>query len=177
MTDISAGVRVAIDLHRMKRRILTIVAVVLVLAQLAQPDRSVPPVDLSQDMLEITAAPTPIKTLVSGACYDCHSNTTNYPWYAYITPVNFWLQHHINEGREELNFSRWDRYANSEAAAELSESIAEGEMPPKNYSFIHGHGKLTTAQREELIAWFDANLGNKAQDDAHRSSGTEDHED
>ena len=36
-----------------------------------------------------------------GACYDCHSDRTDHPWYAYITPVNFWLQHHIDEVFQE----------------------------------------------------------------------------
>lgn len=161
----------------MKKHILFVAVVVFLLAQLAQPDRSVPYADPSQDMLEITAAPGSIKTLVTGACYDCHSNTTNYPWYANITPVNFWLQHHIDEGREVLNFSRWDQYANTEAATESGESIAEGEMPPQNYAFIHGHGKLTPVQREELTAWFDTNLGQGEHGDEQEGGGTQDHED
>ncbi len=142
----------------MIKRILLIGLGIFLLAQFAQPDRSAPAVDPAKDMLQVTGAPADIQQLVIGACYDCHSNKTEYPVWAYITPVNFWIQRHINEGREVVNYSRWDVYAGNEEAAESGKSIAEGEMPPSNYSGMHGHGKLTAAQKQQLIDWFNANI-------------------
>ena len=142
----------------MIKRILLIVLGIFLVAQLVQPDRSVPAADPANDMLIVTGAPADIQQMVIGACYDCHSYRTQYPVWAYITPVNFWVQSHINEGREEVNYSRWDIYAGNEEAAESGKSIAEGEMPPPNYAGMHGHAKLTTAQKQQLIAWFNANV-------------------
>ncbi|MFZ1687683.1 MAG: heme-binding domain-containing protein [Flavobacteriales bacterium] len=143
----------------MLKRILLIVLCIFLLAQLAQPDRSAPAVVPSQDMLAVTGAPADIKQMIIGACYDCHSYQTQYPVWAYITPMNFWIQSHINEARGTVNFSRWDLYAGNEEAGESGESIAEGEMPPSNYAAMHGHAELTDAQKLQLIAWFDANTG------------------
>jgi len=149
----------------MKKRILLIVLAIGVVAQFFQPDRSVPPIVMANDMLVMTQAPDEIRTLVQGACYDCHSDQSTYPWYASITPINFWLQDHINEGREKMNFSRWNEPSSQEAAYECAEVVQEGEMPPGNYAFIHGHAQLTDAQREQLVTWFSATMpGEKGND-------------
>lgn len=145
----------------MKKRILYIFLAIAVVAQFFQPDRSVPPIVPANDMLVMTQAPEEIRTLVEGACYDCHSDRSTYPWYASITPVNFWLQDHINEGREKMNFSHWNDPASREEAYECGEVLTEGEMPPSNYAFIHGHAKLDAAQRSQLVTWFNANMPEK----------------
>lgn len=152
----------------MKKRILLILLAIAVVAQFFQPDRTVPAIVPANDMLVMTHAPAEIKTLVQGACYDCHSNTTTYPWYASITPVNFWLQDHINEGREKMNFSRWNEPASREEAYECAEVLREGEMPPSNYAFIHGHATLTEAQRGQLVVWFGATMPGKKGNDRGR---------
>ncbi|HRH71020.1 MAG TPA: heme-binding domain-containing protein [Flavobacteriales bacterium] len=158
----------------MKKRILYILLAIAVVAQFFQPDRSAPATDPANDMLAITKAPADIQQLVIGACYDCHSYKTNYPWYGKITPVNFIVQNHINEGREVLNFSLWDQFANSEAAGESGETIQESEMPPAYYRFMHGHGDLSAAQQQQLIAWFGSQGGaHGAGTESEKGEGTD----
>ncbi|MEO7081470.1 MAG: heme-binding domain-containing protein [Flavobacteriales bacterium] len=146
----------------MIKRILYIALGIFVLAQFVQPDRSVPVVDPALDMLQMTGAPADIQQMVVGACYDCHSYQVQYPVWAYITPVNFWVQEHINEGREEVNYSRWDQFAGTKDASKSGKTVAKGEMPPPNYAAMHGHAQLTAAQKEQLVAWFNANIGGKS---------------
>ncbi|MBK8340226.1 MAG: heme-binding domain-containing protein [Flavobacteriales bacterium] len=145
--------------EQMIKRILLVLFVLILVAQLVQPDRSVPAVDPTQDLVTMTAAPPDIQAMMIGACYDCHSNRTTYPWYARLTPVNFIMQDHIKEGREVLNFSTWPAYANTEEAHECVETMQEGEMPPAYYRFMHAHGDLLPAQQEQLIAWFNTSVG------------------
>lgn len=147
----------------MLKRILLILLLLFAVAQFIRPDRSVPPLDPATDLLVMTNAPADIATAVRGACYDCHSYETDYPWYASITPVNWWLQDHINEGCEVLNFSRWDRYAGSEAAAEAGEEMLEKEMPPQNYTWMHGHARLDQATLKKVADWFNG-LGSAVQE-------------
>ena len=161
----------------MLKRILFAIATILLLAQLAQPDRSVPPIDPAQDMLQVTAASSEIQQLVIGACYDCHSYKTQYPWWAFVTPINFWIQGHINEGREKVNYSRWDIYAGNEEAAESGKSMAEGEMPPSGYSGMHGHAKLTDAQKQQMIAWFNASIAGAGKEGGGQKGGKKEDED
>ncbi|MGV3637622.1 MAG: heme-binding domain-containing protein [Flavobacteriales bacterium] len=149
----------------MKKRILYTLLAIAVVAQFFQPDRSTPPVDPANDMLVMTAAPKDIKALVQGACYDCHSDQSNYPWYSYVTPVNFWLQDHINEGREKMNFSRWNVSAAQEHAHECGEEIQEGEMPLDSYTWAHGEARLDAAQRTRLASWFNTNMPAEQEED------------
>lgn len=142
----------------MKKRILYILLAIAVVAQFIQPHRSARPIDPARDMLVMTAAPDDIRALVQGACYDCHSDRTRYPWYGHLTPVNFIVQDHIEEGRSVLNFSVWDSYAGSEAAGECGETILEGEMAPGYYRLMHAHGRLGPEDQRKLVAWFEANL-------------------
>lgn len=138
----------------MIKRFLLFFLAAFVVTQFFRPDRAVPAIDPAQDMLAVTAAPADVRDMVVGACYDCHSYVTQYPWYAGVTPVNFIMQDHIEEGREVLNFSLWGKYAGTEAAGECGETIQEDEMPPGYYRFMHAHGKLTPDQRQRLISWF-----------------------
>lgn len=143
----------------MTRRVLLILLGLFFVAQFIQPDRRVQPPDPARDLLVMTQAPEHIRTLVTDACYDCHSDHTAYPFWTYITPVNFWVQHHVEEAREELNFSRWDLFAGTHEASESGEHIAGGEMPLPSYAWLHPSARLTDAQRAELTAWFDAHTG------------------
>ena len=150
----------------MKKRILYIALAIALVAQFFQPDRSALPIDPANDMLVMTAAPDDIRTLVNAACYDCHSDRSTYPWYSYVTPVNFWLQDHINEGREKMNFSRWNLSASQKHAHEAGEEVQEGEMPLDSYTWVHGEARLDAAQRKRLVEWFAANMPPEKTDDA-----------
>jgi len=152
----------------MKKRILYILLTILLVAQFFRPDRSTPATDPATDMLVMTEAPDDIRTLVQGACYDCHSDQSTYPWYSYVTPVNFWLQDHINEGREKMNFSRWNKPAAREHAHECGEVIQEGEMPLDSYTWVHGDARLDASQRNTLASWFNANMPAEAEEDDRR---------
>jgi hypothetical protein len=107
--------------------------------------------------------PTEVGNIIKMACYDCHSYKTEYPWYSYIAPVSWWIGHHIEEGREHLNFSIWGKYTDKKSLHKLEEIIEEteeGEMPLKSYVIMHGSAELNKEQITALTNWF--NTINKA---------------
>lgn len=136
------------------KRVLYVLLALFAVSQFIRPDRSVPAHDPATDLLVMTQAPADIATAVRSACYDCHSYQTDYPWYAAITPVNWWLQDHINEARHELNFSRWDAFADSKAASEIAEEMLEGHMPPQDYTWMHAHAVLDSTTQRRVMDWF-----------------------
>ena len=77
---------------------------------------------------------------------------------AIVAVAQFVQPDRSKERREKLNFSRWNDPANREEAHECSEVMKEGEMPPSNYAFIHGHAQLTDEQRGRMVDWFNANM-------------------
>ena len=91
-------------------KIIGIILLVLGLSQLIPVDRNNPPVKGNEDFVKIFNTPSTVQEILKSACYDCHSNETIYPDYAYIAPISWAIKDHINEGREHLNFSVWATY-------------------------------------------------------------------
>jgi hypothetical protein len=88
--------------------------------------------------------------LARDACYDCHSNDTEWPIYSYVAPMSWLIRRDVEEGRDELNFSRWDEYDGE--ADDAAEQILEGEMPPGRYTLVHPDARLSDAEMAELVA-------------------------
>lgn len=108
------------------------------------------------DLIANEAIEGPVADLLRAACYDCHSMETKYPWYTKVSPVNGVIFQHINEGREELNFSEWTsmpKRTQIRKLKEVAEELEEGEMPLASYTWIHSEAKLTDEQRQSLISW------------------------
>ena len=49
------------------------------------------------------------RELAARACFNCHSNQTEWPWYSNIAPISWLLYRDVINGREQLNFSEWNR--------------------------------------------------------------------
>ena len=45
------------------------------------------------------------RELAVDACYACHSNETDWPWYSNVAPMSWLVQRDVEDGRDELNFS------------------------------------------------------------------------
>ena len=45
---------------------------------------------------------TEARRIAVGACYDCHSNETRWPWYSNVAPLSWLVQDDVDEGRDEL---------------------------------------------------------------------------
>jgi hypothetical protein len=138
----------------MTKKIILSLFVILLAMQLIRIDKTNPPVVSSKDFINVTHPSKEVEALLTTACYDCHSNTTQYPWYTNVAPVSWWLKNHINEGREHLNFSEWNDYDAEQKAhkvEEMIEEIKEGEMPLSSYTITHSDANLSLNQREQLI--------------------------
>ncbi len=136
------------------RKILKLSGVVLLAIfaaiQFVGADRSNPPV-----VAEIEAPPA-VDTILRRACWDCHSNETNWPWYSYVAPVSWWVVEHVEHGRSDLNFSDWptfDLEAQEHALADIREEVAGGEMPLPSYTWIHRGARLSEQERMTLLEW------------------------
>jgi mono/diheme cytochrome c family protein len=97
--------------------------------------------------------------MVKAACYDCHSNRTQWPWYTNIAPISWLVQRDVDEGRAKLNFSEMNL---GQPADESAEHVSEGEMPPFQYTIMHPAARLSDAQRQALIAGLLATFGGEA---------------
>ncbi len=103
------------------------------------------------------------RELTVRACFDCHSNETVWPWYSYVAPVSWLVQRDVDGGREELNFSEWNRP--QEEAEESAETVREGSMPPRTYLLTHPEARLTDTELAALADGLAATLGEESEGD------------
>jgi len=149
------------SLHRsiVKKYLKWIIAglvAVFLLIQLPNLGRTSPHAVPGHDVLSSNAPPPEIVSILKDACYDCHSYDTRLPWYGYVAPVSWWLDSHINDGRDRLNFSKWPNDDPESAARKwnhVSNAVRDGDMPLPSYTWIHRAARLSDEQRKKLADW------------------------
>lgn len=154
----------------MLRWILIGVAAVLVLIQLVPVDRSNPPAT------EKLVMPDNVQQIMQRSCFDCHSNETVWPWYSYVAPVSWLVKHDVEEGREHLNFSEWDKLNQKrkmKRLEEIVEEVEEGKMPMPIYLIMHGDAEVSAAELAVLREWTQQELGKLGGADMGNSNDSE----
>ena len=124
--------------------------ILLLLIQLVPVDKTNPPIEA-----EIPASEE-VRTILKRSCYDCHSNETRWPWYSRVAPISWLVVYDVKEGRDELNFSTWNKYSASKQNKKLKEiweEIDEGEMPLWVYLPAHPKAKLSANDKAILQNW------------------------
>jgi len=90
------------------------------------------------------------RALAKRACFDCHSNETEWPWYAKVQPMAFMISRDVEAGRALMNFSEWKE--KTFITADLIEKmIRSDQMPLPRYLLAHPGAKLSDAEKETLI--------------------------
>ncbi|MEY8021324.1 heme-binding domain-containing protein [Muriicola sp. SD30] len=108
------------------------------------------------DFMVVNEVPKNIENIIKTSCYDCHSNNTDYPWYNRVQPVAWFLEGHIENGKEELNFNEWDTYSGRRKKSKLRSIISqikEDEMPLASYTLIHRDAKLSDTEKKTVLDW------------------------
>ena len=73
---------------------------------------------------------TEARDLAVAACYDCHSNETEWPAYSYVAPMSWLVRRDVDNGRAELNFSTWDESENDADEGEEGEVVPDAAPVP-----------------------------------------------
>jgi hypothetical protein len=137
-------------------KILLAILIVLIVIQFIQPARNKSGQVLATDMAAMYKMPDTVQAILKTACYDCHSNNTNYPWYTYVQPVGWMLANHIRNGKEELNFSEFGSYTARRQRSKLkaiANQVKDGDMPLYSYTIMHKSARLTEEQKQLIIEW------------------------
>ena len=139
------------------KKILFIGLIIFLLIQLYQPARNISfEQNITADFTKVYNVPKNVEVIFRTSCYDCHSNNTFYPWYSYIQPTRFFMESHINEGTENLNFNEWGNYSGRKQKNKLdriAKQIKSNEMPLASYTLIHKNATLSATQKKEVLDW------------------------
>jgi len=131
---------------------------VFALLQLTTPAHVNPPV--KNDFIASTQPPENVAAMFRAACYDCHSDETHWPWYSHVAPISWQIAQDVNDGRKHINLSEWpaDPDLAQKKLQHMSDEIDDNDMPLSKYTLIHKDARLTTAQRNEMTQWLDAQV-------------------
>lgn len=143
-------------MKRVVKIVIICLFVVFIALQFIRPDFTNPPVVASETLQAATTVPGNVQEILNRSCSDCHSNETVYPWYSKIQPGAWLLDHHIKEGRNELNFSVWNTYETrkkNRKLNEICEQVERHEMPLPSYLWIHTNAGLSDEDIKTLCDW------------------------
>jgi transposase len=147
------------------RKIIKIVLIILVIIFIAiqffRPEKNTGEEMVSSQIGAKHFVPENVQQILKVSCYDCHSNTTKYPWYWHVQPGAWILSDHFIEGKRELNFSvfsTYPAYRRYKKFKEINEQVKEGEMPLTSYTLMHREAVLTADEKLALENWTDASI-------------------
>lgn len=132
-------------------RALVIVFFIFIAMQFIRPEK----VEYKKDLSTELKAPEEVKKILVKACYDCHSNEINYPWYSNVAPFSWVVINHTTEGVSALNFSNWEKY-NYVLKEEKLKAIYRtvySAMPLPAYAWVHKDAELTKEERQMIRDW------------------------
>ncbi|MBU2920750.1 heme-binding domain-containing protein [Winogradskyella psychrotolerans] len=138
------------------KKIGGLLLVVFIVAQFFGPEKNEGDLTSVAAFFEETNPPDDVKMLLKNACIDCHSDSTRYPWYSQITPINYWMADHVKHGSKHLNLSKWNDYDDKRKdhkLEELIEMVESREMPLDSYTWAHSEAKLSQEQIDAMVAW------------------------
>ncbi len=148
-------------MKKILRTILILLLIVFVIIQFIRPVENKND-EIAQD--QMTAAypvPDSVMKNLKVSCYDCHSNTTVYPFYWRIQPVAWFLNNHIIDGKRHLNFSEFTTYPlwrQHNAFKDIVEQLKKDEMPLTSYTLIHRNAILTPDEKLRMEDWATAQM-------------------
>lgn len=140
----------------MLNKILIGLVVLFIIIQFIRPEKNISSTSSPSHVSAHYATSQEVKDILDKSCNDCHSNNTRYPWYASIQPLTWWLNGHVKEGKEEINFDEFMTLPPKKAhhkMEEVSEMVQEDEMPLKSYRLIHQNAVLSAQEKTTLTSW------------------------
>lgn len=138
------------------KKILLAVFIVFIVIQFIQPARNKSGQVLPTDITKSYNVSDTVQAVLKMACYDCHSNSTHYPWYMNIQPMGWMMANHIKNGKAELNFNQFGSYSIRRQRSKLksiASQIKDDEMPLSSYKLMHVNAGLTGQQKQLIIQW------------------------
>lgn len=142
-------------MRRIQITLLTI-GILFIAIQFIRPTRNGSEQVLSTDISKTLFVSDSVQDILKKACYDCHSNNTRYPWYVNIQPTGWLMAKHINQAKEELNFSDFGSYSQRRQISKLNgivNSIEDDIMPLPSYKLMHKNAQLGTFEKRLIYTW------------------------
>ncbi|QEM06132.1 cytochrome C [Mucilaginibacter rubeus] len=143
----------------MKRKVLIglgVVVILFIVIQFIPGQYNQSKQTSANNIAQVYSMPQDVQAILKKDCYDCHSNNTNYPFYAHLQPMRLMLDRHVRNGKDELNFDEFGTYSARKKRSKLraiSTSLDEGTMPLPSYLIIHRDAALNPRDTALIKNW------------------------
>jgi len=131
-----------------KKRYMVVLGLVgaLAAAQFVRPARGNPPTVEANTIASDFGKSSRLVGVLDRSCNECHSNSTEWPWYTEIAPISWLAVSGVREARQSVNFSDWGLYSPEKQRQVLQASCAaatKGTMPGSYYTAIEPRSRLS----------------------------------
>ncbi|HXU03354.1 MAG TPA: heme-binding domain-containing protein [Polyangia bacterium] len=103
-------------------------------------------------------APPEVHAILRRACFDCHTNETEWPFWSRIAPGSWLMARDVHNGRNHVNFSEWADHDDDERQTDFEtawEQVESGKMPKWFYVYpLHLGARLSDADKALLKGFF-----------------------
>jgi hypothetical protein len=143
-------------MRKILKIVLIILIIIFVVIQFIRPAKNSGEEIAANEITAKFDMPENVQQILKVSCYDCHSNTTRYPWYWYMQPGAWVLSNHFNDGKKEVNFSVFSTYPAAKQYRkfkEIGEQVKKGDMPLFSYTIIHRDAVLSVQQKQTIEDW------------------------
>ena len=140
------------------KQLLFALLMAFIVIQFIRPARNQNGQAPQSDISNTYTVPETVYTLFKNACFDCHSNNTNYPWYSNIQPMGWLMAKDIEDGKAKMNFSEFGSLSSRKQRSRLQEienQIKDNAMPLSSYKLMHKSARLTEEDKKSLIEWIE----------------------
>lgn len=96
------------------------------------------------------------------SCFDCHSDSTDYPWYHFIPGIKGLIDDDIKDAKKHLDLTEDFPFGGHgtqlETLKEIKEEIEDGEMPIASYRFMHWGRLIEGDKKDSVFSWIDESI-------------------
>ena len=121
--------------------------------------RSNPPVNAALTIEANMKLPQDVRKIFDKSCRNCHSNTTEWPWYSRIAPMSWLVARDVTRARKIINLSEWSAQAGRTPQSAIGvltaacSGIQSGRMPLPHYVMLHPEARLTAEEKAAFCSW------------------------
>src|SRR5438067_2191860 len=99
------AVRIAMKKHFV-RKLLFRSGLLGVAASLVHPFGTVKTQPAGRPLFESALVDPVVLATIQRSCQNCHSDKTEWPWYSYVAPMSWMVEHDVRLGRSHVDLSR-----------------------------------------------------------------------
>ena len=103
-----------------------------------------------------------VRYIFKNSCFDCHTDSTKYPWYHVLPFIGGMIDDDIKEAKEHLDMSNdfpFGGHATQlDQLTEIREDIKEGKMPILSYRFTHWGLLIEGKKQDSVFLWIDESI-------------------